>query len=90
LKAQLEQEARSSQQLILWLDCDREGEAISMEVAEVCKAVNPNIQIKRARFTALIPQYGLSPQPKARLPSYFELDSSQRPRGRCCPGPAGA
>lgn len=39
--------------LILWLDCDREGENIAYEVVEVVQNSNPNIKILRAKFSAL-------------------------------------
>ena len=39
--------------LFLWLDCDREGEAIAEDVIEVCREVNPNIEVLRAHFSAL-------------------------------------
>lgn len=54
IKRTLEEEARRCQWLILWLDCDREGENIAFEVINVCTAANPNLTIKRARFSALI------------------------------------
>lgn len=53
---QLQQLARSCQWLVLWLDCDREGENISFEVIQVCYQANPRLVIKRARFSALTPQ----------------------------------
>ncbi|EYU20574.1 hypothetical protein ABFS82_08G084200 [Erythranthe guttata] len=50
----LEEEARKCQWLILWLDCDREGENIAFEVVEACLRTNRNLNIWRARFSALI------------------------------------
>lgn len=54
IKRTLEEEARRCQWLVLWLDCDREGENIAFEVVEVCIAVNRHLNVKRARFSALI------------------------------------
>ena len=56
LRRNLEQAARQCQELVLWLDCDREGEAIGFEVIEVCLAVNRRLRVRRARFSALIPR----------------------------------
>ena len=56
LKQTLEREARGCQVLVLWLDCDREGENIAFEVVQVCTAVNPRLRILRAHFSALIPR----------------------------------
>ncbi|CAN6681600.1 unnamed protein product [Malus baccata var. baccata] len=53
IKRTLEEEARRCQWLVLWLDCDREGENIAFEVIEVCTAVNRHLTIRRARFSAL-------------------------------------
>ncbi|CAM9767021.1 unnamed protein product, partial [Chrysoparadoxa australica] len=53
---QLETLARQNNWLVLWLDCDREGENIAFEVIEVCKRVNPRLKVFRARFSALIPR----------------------------------
>lgn len=57
IKRTLEQEARRCQWLVLWLDCDREGENIAFEVVEVCTAVNHHLTIKRAHFSALIERF---------------------------------
>ncbi|WJZ86516.1 hypothetical protein VitviT2T_005963 [Vitis vinifera] len=54
IKRTLEEEARKCQWLVLWLDCDREGENIAFEVLEVCAQVNRHIDVWRARFSALI------------------------------------
>eukprot|EP00775_Hariotina_reticulata_P013627 gene13627-13753_t len=56
LKEHLQQLARQCQWLVLWLDCDREGENISFEVIDVCQSVNRHLRILRARFSALIPR----------------------------------
>lgn len=52
----LHQLARSCDILVLWLDCDREGENIAMEVVEACRSVKPNMDARRARFSALTAQ----------------------------------
>ncbi|PSC67305.1 DNA topoisomerase 3-alpha [Micractinium conductrix] len=54
IKRNLQQLARTCQWLVLWLDCDREGENIAFEVIQVCTEVNPRLTIRRARFSALV------------------------------------
>ncbi|XP_015579811.2 DNA topoisomerase 3-alpha isoform X3 [Ricinus communis] len=54
IKRTLEEEARRCQWLILWLDCDREGENIAFEVVDVCRSANRYLTVRRARFSALI------------------------------------
>ncbi|EPQ56903.1 prokaryotic type I DNA topoisomerase [Gloeophyllum trabeum ATCC 11539] len=49
-------EARGAQMLMIWTDCDREGENIGAEIARVCRSANRNITVKRARFSAIIAQ----------------------------------
>eukprot|EP00920_Eleutheroschizon_duboscqi_P012282 GHVT01029372.1.p2 GENE.GHVT01029372.1~~GHVT01029372.1.p2 ORF type:complete len:161 (+),score=30.99 GHVT01029372.1:364-846(+) len=45
--------AKRAHWLVLWLDCDREGEGIAFEVMEVCQEVNPRLDIYRAIFSAV-------------------------------------
>lgn len=45
--------ARECQWVILWLDCDREGEAIGFEVKAVCEEANKRLRFLRARFSTL-------------------------------------
>ncbi|KAI9005485.1 DNA topoisomerase [Phycomyces nitens] len=47
--------ARSASVVYIWTDCDREGEAIGGEVADVCLSVNSRLEIWRARFSAMQP-----------------------------------
>jgi len=56
LENMLRQQARRAQALILWLDCDREGEAIGDEVQKVCLESNPRLKVYRARFSTVMPQ----------------------------------
>ena len=48
--------ARTVDAVILWLDCDREGEAIGAEVQQVCLEANPRLQprVYRARFSTVM------------------------------------
>lgn len=52
----LQTQARRVDTVMIWTDCDREGEHIGMEVVNVCRKVKPNITVKRARFSAIIAQ----------------------------------
>mmetsp|Transcript_8842 Transcript_8842/g.25485 ORF Transcript_8842/g.25485 Transcript_8842/m.25485 type:complete len:568 (+) Transcript_8842:189-1892(+) len=49
----LQVQARRCSHLILWLDCDREGENISFEVVKICTDANPRLTIRRAQFSAV-------------------------------------
>lgn len=39
--------------MIIWTDCDREGENIGFEIIEVCTAVKSNLTIYRAKFSEI-------------------------------------
>jgi DNA topoisomerase-3 len=52
----LSSEARKAHQLMIWTDCDREGENIGAEIVRVCRKAKPNIVVRRARFSAIIAQ----------------------------------
>ncbi|TFK67367.1 prokaryotic type I DNA topoisomerase [Pluteus cervinus] len=56
IEQNLLQQARRSDMLMIWTDCDREGEHIGLEVARTCRKTKPNIEVKRARFSAIIAQ----------------------------------
>ena len=49
----LEAESRYSQHLVIWTDCDREGEHIGSEIASVCLKANPRLQVWRGRFSVV-------------------------------------
>jgi DNA topoisomerase III len=72
LERQLRRLASSSQVVILWLDCDREGEAIGEEVREVCLKGNPRLAVFRARFsTVLAAEIQRALQSLGRLNEHF-------------------
>ncbi|KAI0730280.1 DNA topoisomerase, partial [Fomitopsis betulina] len=52
----LKNEARRAQRLMIWTDCDREGEHIGWEIMRECTKAKPNMVVTRARFSAIIPQ----------------------------------
>jgi len=54
IEKNLQQEARRAQTLMIWTDCDREGEHIGYEVTTVCRRANARITVQRARFSAII------------------------------------
>lgn len=45
----LEKEARQCQALVIWTDCDREGENIGFEIIDVCKAGTVATLVGRCR-----------------------------------------
>ncbi|KAK3302052.1 DNA topoisomerase [Chaetomium strumarium] len=47
----IEDQARRASTLVIWTDCDREGEHIGSEIRDAAKRGNAQIQIKRARFS---------------------------------------
>lgn len=47
----IQTQARSARTLFIWTDCDREGEHIGSEAANEAKKGNPNIVVKRAKFS---------------------------------------
>ncbi|KAL6425769.1 hypothetical protein ACFW04_009678 [Cataglyphis niger] len=56
IKKTLEREIQSCNALIIWTDCDREGENIGFEIIQVCQVIKPNIRIYRAKFSEITKQ----------------------------------
>lgn len=48
--------SRDVDHLVIWTDCDREGEAIGFDIIDLCRKRNPRIKIHRAHFSALTKQ----------------------------------
>ena len=44
---------RTCSHLIIWTDCDREGENIGFEVIDLCRQVKPNLIVFRAKFSEI-------------------------------------
>ncbi|KAI9352057.1 DNA topoisomerase [Obelidium mucronatum] len=53
IKKNLQEQSRGAQYLIIWTDCDLEGESIGNEIVEVCKQANPRLTVKRAKFSVI-------------------------------------
>lgn len=53
IRKTLEKEIRRCNTLIIWTDCDREGENIGYEIIEVCQKIKPRIDIYRAKFSEI-------------------------------------
>ena len=49
----LEFSSKDISALVIWTDCDREGEAIGFDVIDVCKKARSRIDIYRAHFSAM-------------------------------------
>ncbi|KAI8901611.1 DNA topoisomerase [Globomyces pollinis-pini] len=50
----LKRQSRYCQLLVIWTDCDRyQRQNIGAEVVGICQSVNPNIIVKRARFSVV-------------------------------------
>ncbi|KAG5919766.1 hypothetical protein E4U42_006424 [Claviceps africana] len=47
----LADQAKYARVLIIWTDCDREGEHIGQEIVDAARKGNSGIQVKRARFS---------------------------------------
>ena len=80
----LKSEARRAQMLMIWTDCDREGENIGSEIMKICQKANANITVRRARFSAIIAQYVLharssSPYPACVVPDRQIHNAAQHP-----------
>lgn len=52
----LRNEAKHADQLIIWTDCDREGEYIGWEISEICKKAKPRLRVFRARYSVMTTQ----------------------------------
>ncbi|KAH9598173.1 TOPRIM domain [Trypanosoma melophagium] len=53
IKKNLESLGKRATALLLWMDCDREGENICFEVMRIVQGVNSRIAVSRAHFSAL-------------------------------------
>ncbi|KAL1916274.1 uncharacterized protein VTP21DRAFT_5891 [Calcarisporiella thermophila] len=56
IAANIRSEARHCQEIMIWTDCDREGECIGVEAIEIAREANRRIRVTRARFSAYTPR----------------------------------
>ncbi|XP_050076841.1 DNA topoisomerase 3-alpha [Anopheles maculipalpis] len=72
IKKTLEREVRGCSALIIWTDCDREGENIGFEIIEVCRAVKPQLRVLRAKFSEIT-----APSIKRAIENLVQPDARQ-------------
>ena len=48
--------SRDIEHLVIWTDCDREGEAIGYDIIDLCRKRKPHLKVHRAHFSALTKQ----------------------------------
>ncbi|KAI9362498.1 DNA topoisomerase [Zopfochytrium polystomum] len=53
IKGNLSRQAEGATAVVIWTDCDLEGENIGSEVVRACQERNRRIQVKRARFSVI-------------------------------------
>ncbi|PWN32112.1 putative DNA topoisomerase type I, partial [Meira miltonrushii] len=50
----LKQQTRNADLLMIWTDCDREGEHIGSEIVNICRSTKRTLPVLRAKFSAII------------------------------------
>ncbi|KAJ3393884.1 DNA topoisomerase [Entophlyctis sp. JEL0112] len=53
IKKNLQTLSRGASHLVIWTDCDLEGENIGSEIADVCRRSNSRLVVKRAKFSVI-------------------------------------
>uniref|UniRef100_A0AC35TVD5 DNA topoisomerase n=1 Tax=Rhabditophanes sp. KR3021 TaxID=114890 RepID=A0AC35TVD5_9BILA len=56
IQKSLQKLASENDVLVIWTDCDREGEHIGAEIVHTCLSVNPRMDVWRARFSEITPR----------------------------------
>ncbi|KAM0677623.1 Karyopherin transporter [Binucleata daphniae] len=53
IKKNIQNQVYNANLVVIWTDCDREGENIGKEIYDVVREKNKHVEIKRARFNAI-------------------------------------
>ena len=54
MHSSIEREIRSVGVLIIWTDCDREGENIGAEIRDICLNIKSSVRVRRIKFKLYI------------------------------------